>query len=197
MSQLTFLLAEPRASRSASPESGLDWMTRAATSRLNTFDWLNEFMPSGCCSRTYPASSPAGARPATTSQPFSQPLPGLNTASQQPAGETLASPRAGLADGASRGVCLTLSISEWPSAAAVSSLSDVVETGDLPQRYYLSPKACAGILRRAEKRGKTLPPLLMSALVAAARISAPPAAVSCLRDSEEGIAPDHSLSRPA
>src|SRR6185312_15607878 len=61
---------------------------------------------------------------------------------------------------------LTLSISEFPSGAVASSLSDVLETGDLPQRYFLSPKACAGILRRAEKRGKELPPALHAALIA-------------------------------
>ena len=33
---------------------------------------------------------------------------------------------------------LTLNTSEWPSAAAVCSLSDILETGDLPQRYFLS-----------------------------------------------------------
>jgi DNA (cytosine-5)-methyltransferase 1 len=52
---------------------------------------------------------------------------------------------------------LTLSTSEWPKDAAVCSLSDTLETGDVPARFYLSPKACAGILRRAEKRGKDLP----------------------------------------
>jgi site-specific DNA-cytosine methylase len=60
--------------------------------------------------------------------------------------------------------CLTLNGSEWPSAAAVCSLSDILETGDLPQRFFLSTKACAGILRRAEKRGKQLPPQLSAAL---------------------------------
>jgi hypothetical protein len=59
---------------------------------------------------------------------------------------------------------LTLSISEWHSAAAVCSLSDTLETGDLPQRYFLSATACQGILRRAEKRGKVLPPMLEKAL---------------------------------
>ena len=59
---------------------------------------------------------------------------------------------------------LTLNTSEWPKDAVVCSLSDILETGDLPQRYFLSAKACAGILRRAEKRGKTLPPQLEAAL---------------------------------
>lgn len=59
---------------------------------------------------------------------------------------------------------LTLNSSEFHKDAAACSLSDILETGDLPQRYYLSPRACAGILRRAEKRGKELPEVLKSAL---------------------------------
>jgi hypothetical protein len=59
---------------------------------------------------------------------------------------------------------LTLNTSEWHSAAAVCSLLDTLETGDLPQRYFLSATACAGILRRAEKRGKKLPEQLRQAL---------------------------------
>jgi hypothetical protein len=62
----------------------------------------------------------------------------------------------------------TLSISEWPSDAAVCSLSDTLETGVVPQRFYLSGKACAGILRRAERRGKELPLPLRRALEAVA-----------------------------
>ena len=47
----------------------------------------------------------------------------------------------------------------------VCSLSHVLEDSrDVPERFYLSRKACAGILRRAEKRGKELPPLLDQAL---------------------------------
>jgi hypothetical protein len=47
-------------------------------------------------------------------------------------------------------------------------LSDTLETGDVPQRFYLSEKACQGILRRAEKRGKKLPEQLQRALEAVA-----------------------------
>jgi len=57
---------------------------------------------------------------------------------------------------------------EYPSDGAASSLSDILETGELPQRYYLSGTACRGILRRAEKRGKELPEALKSALLAVA-----------------------------
>jgi hypothetical protein len=59
---------------------------------------------------------------------------------------------------------LTLNLPEFHSAAVASSLSDILETGDLPQRYFLSRKVCRGILRRAAKRGKELPRSLKSAL---------------------------------
>jgi hypothetical protein len=67
---------------------------------------------------------------------------------------------------------LTLNLSEWTASLvpfrndeSVCSLSDILqEPRDVPQQYYLSPKACAGILRRAERRGKALPPMLAEAL---------------------------------
>ena len=65
----------------------------------------------------------------------------------------------------------TLNGSEWPSAAVVCSLSDTLETGDVPPQFYLSRKACAGILRRAAKRDKDLPPALHQALAAVAGIN--------------------------
>jgi hypothetical protein len=65
------------------------------------------------------------------------------------------------------GGCLTLNGSEWPSDAVVSTLSQALENS-VDQKYFLSPKACAGILRRAGKRGKKLPELLEAALVAVA-----------------------------
>jgi hypothetical protein len=54
--------------------------------------------------------------------------------------------------------------SAWPNDASVCSLSQVLETGSIPQRFFLSSTACAGILRRAEKRGKALPHALQQAL---------------------------------
>ncbi|MDT4859637.1 hypothetical protein FQZ97_941550 [compost metagenome] len=55
-------------------------------------------------------------------------------------------------------------ISAWPNDAAVCSLSQVLELDSIPARYFLSPKACAGILRRAEARDKSLPAQLLRAL---------------------------------
>ena len=53
----------------------------------------------------------------------------------------------------------TLNTSVWRRGASVCSLWAILERGNLPQRYYLTSVACAGILRRAAKRGKTLPAL--------------------------------------
>ena len=53
-------------------------------------------------------------------------------------------------------------------------LSDVLTSNATP-KYYLSPRACRGILRRAEKRGKEIPETLKRALetVASQEPSAP------------------------
>ena len=63
---------------------------------------------------------------------------------------------------------LNTSVSHNAEKEFSCSLSKVLETGELPQRFYLSAKACAGILRRATKRGKALPPMLEKALRQAA-----------------------------
>jgi hypothetical protein len=63
--------------------------------------------------------------------------------------------------------CWTLSTSEYPSGGGVSSsLADVLEdpAGPHLHGYCLSPRAAAGILRRAQRRGRTLPAGLLSAL---------------------------------
>jgi hypothetical protein len=60
----------------------------------------------------------------------------------------------------------TLSFSESPRDGVECLLSHVLETSDVPDRFYLSPKECAGILRRAERRGKKLPMQLRDALEA-------------------------------
>jgi hypothetical protein len=76
---------------------------------------------------------------------------------------------------------LTLNMSEWTALdglslndAGVCSLSDILETGDVPQRYFLSERACRGILRRAANRGKELPPALCEALLSASTCTTPP-----------------------
>ena len=65
----------------------------------------------------------------------------------------------------SNGVLWIRNSPESPNAGVESSLLDVLQpvTDD---RYLLSVKACAGIIRRASRRGRTLPPPLMEALQA-------------------------------
>lgn len=58
----------------------------------------------------------------------------------------------------------TRSFGESPREDAESHLSQILEGGAHP-KYYLSAKACQGILRRAENRGKKLPPMLETALI--------------------------------
>lgn len=66
-------------------------------------------------------------------------------------------------DGALHTEFLTRNIGESPSAAVESTLSQILEA-NVPKKYYLSAKACEGILRRAERRGKELPPMLKTAI---------------------------------
>lgn len=67
-------------------------------------------------------------------------------------------------DGLWLGDSWTVNISEWPSAESVSLLSSTLEV-NAPEKYYLSARACQGILTRASRRGKKLPDLLQTALL--------------------------------
>ena len=65
----------------------------------------------------------------------------------------------------SHGGYWTHNIGECPNVAAESSLSQILQPmTDVPEKYYLSPRACLGILRRAKERGKKLPEELRIAL---------------------------------
>jgi hypothetical protein len=67
-------------------------------------------------------------------------------------------------DGLWLGDSLTLNIGEFPNVENVSRLSQILED-NVPQKYYLSARACQGILVRASRRGKPLPELLKQALL--------------------------------
>jgi len=70
----------------------------------------------------------------------------------------------------SHGASSMLNIGECPNAAAESFLSRILQPmTDVPEKYYLSAKACLGILRRARERGKDLPEELRIALERQAR----------------------------
>lgn len=62
-----------------------------------------------------------------------------------------------------RGEQWTPSTGAFPNVACASRLSSILQVG-VPEKYYLSRKACEGILRRASRRGKQLPELLKTAL---------------------------------
>jgi hypothetical protein len=147
--QLTFWWEEPLASPSALPGFGRDSATHAETSCLLTLQSLH--------------------------------VCGLDGSFGKTCREFLVHPEEGillpsLVGWGNWGMggpteCLTLNGSEATgtampcrSAGDVFSLSDVLETQPLPQRYCLSAKACNGILRRAERRGKKLPEMLKQAL---------------------------------
>ena len=63
----------------------------------------------------------------------------------------------------SHGGYLTRSTGEFPREENASTLSQIL-MAQVPEKYYLSPKACLGILRRASSRGKQLPEVLRKAL---------------------------------
>lgn len=102
-----------------------------------------------------------------------------------PTGDGLSLPSSGVFKNsgmASPGGCWTLSTSEWtafsapsPNDDVVSSLSDILQgTLDVPPQFFLSPRSAAGMLRRAEGRGKKIPEPLRTALVQVSQRSAEP-----------------------
>src|SRR5258708_37103683 len=115
-----------------SPVRERDRMTRVATSPSSLLDLLVDSGPYGWCGRTSPASC------RLTEDGRLEPSSGCWSNSG------MGSPTE----------FLTLNISEYPSDGVASSLSDILEAGEVPQRYYLSGTACRGILRRAGKRGQ-------------------------------------------
>lgn len=149
MSQLSMLsLEEPPASPSQSLAFAKDWLTRGATCASRILLSLTATGPNGSFGKTC-----------------------LVSCHRTEDGILAPSSGAWLNSGmGSHGECWTLSTCEWtvfqeqfPKYAGVSSLSEIVVIGDVPPQYYLSPKACVGILRRAAPR-KKLPVILKTAL---------------------------------
>ncbi len=140
--QSTFLWEEPPANPSASQDLEKDWLTRGVTWPSTFLKFLTFFAPVGWFGRTSPVSC------RLTEEGLLEPsLEGFQNSGMGGPTEYL-----------------TLSTLEYPSDAVVCSLSDILETGDVPSKYSLSAKACRGILRRGEKRGKTLPRQLQEIL---------------------------------
>jgi hypothetical protein len=104
-----------------------------------------------------------------TSRAYSAPLSGAGSLFPESEAEVLASNGLvlellpGLAE-SPRGGYWTRSSSGFRRGDAVYLSSVLVPASSIPERYYLTQKACAGILRRARRRGKSLPAVLEMAL---------------------------------
>ncbi len=141
LNQLTLFAEASRARTSALPENGRALLESGLDFGSSLLELLKNLNRDGLSSRMSPVYYPP-----TEGQTLPSSFGGWSNAGM-----------------AWPGGYLTLSTSELPNDAAVCSLSQVLEA-DAPPKYYLSAKACAGILRRAEKRGKELPEQLHRAL---------------------------------
>ena len=142
----TSSLGEPHVNRSQSQDYAKDLKIHEETLPLSLSEYLQTSDLDGLSGRMYPAF-------------YQVDKDGISLASSQ---------RLKKSGMAFAGECLTLNSSEFPSAAEESLLSDILETGGHLTEFSLSPKACEGILRRAEKRGKKIPEVLEKALKAQA-----------------------------
>jgi hypothetical protein len=75
-----------------------------------------------------------------------------------------------LMNGLLHGELWMLNFGESPSEERESHLSQILQDKVL-QKYYLSKRACEGILRRAKERGKELPEILKQALMNVVRLN--------------------------
>ena len=132
MSQLTFFAEEPLVSHLASQDCEKDWMIHVATSCSPLVPLLQNIAPNGWYGRTSPAFCPV------TEDGILEPSSGCW----------------GNSGMGSHTEFLTLSTLEYPSDAVACSLSDVLEAGEVPQRFFLSKRALKGIAQRDGVRGQ-------------------------------------------
>ena len=174
--KLNCLSVGPPVSPTALPDCGKDSPIQGAIWPLNLSGWLTAQMsggPSGKMSRAYyraeaDAILPASYRSSADGKSQSLKKDGENQELSLPPQDV----------SAWHGEFATANIQEFPRSRelfpngeedsswsdTVASLSEILLTGSIPQRYFLTAKCATGILRRAERRGKTLPPLLLTAL---------------------------------
>ena len=115
---------------------------KSLASFLSLLDYLKKDVPEFSSSRTFQVSSLATEEEISKSSFERWPVSGM----------------------AWDGVCLTAGISESPNHVSESTLSGVIETGEVPDRYFLSPNAARGMLRRTDRMGRNLFPPLRKAL---------------------------------
>lgn len=146
-SQLTLFAVDSHARTYRWLGSVLDWLEAGADYGSSSIASLLRSVPLGWSSRTCPAFS--AATEAQTWPWFSEGW--QNSGIGGPTG------------------CLTLNTLESPKDAVGCSLSDILESGPIPPKYFLSPRAASGIIRRAAQRGKELPAPLQAALLQVAQ----------------------------
>jgi len=138
-----------------------DWMERALDCSGNNAELLTNALPTGFSGKTSLALSPPTK--AQTSQKSSTDSP--DTDPKYPAADGNPQESASDQNDQPYGECLTLKLSESPNDAAECSLLQVLEPWDEKlQEFCLSQRAATGILRRADKRNRTLPQPLRHAL---------------------------------
>ena len=156
------------------PENGWDLTVRAASSLSTLYDFALKLECGGYCGKMSPRHYPA-ITVKTSPDLFPCSADGKSPC-QVTVGGSPASSQTRPVISVCAGEYLTLNTPEFPnfqgrsrSEGSVSSLSDILVVGNIPPRYYLTVKCAEGILRRAERRGKPLPPVLKEALIRQSR----------------------------
>ena len=152
------------------PENGWDLTVSAASSLSTLFDFALKLEHGGYCGKMSPLHYQA--MPEKISQDlFLSSAAGTSPCQVTAGGNQGSSPELPVIS-VYAGEYLTLNTPEFPnfqgrsrSEGSVSSLSDILVVGNIPPKYYLTVKCAEGILRRAERRGKPLPPVLKAALI--------------------------------
>ena len=168
-----------------------DWLEAGVVSSSISQASLIRSLPVGFSSRTslvfclpahVQAAHDAALRKKTRTTrpaPASSPVTGVGTSPSSSTNSPGSTPESPTGDGGAvgsvsdpseppYGACLTLDTSESPNEGVDWSsvrLTEILEPpGAVASKFFLSPTACQGILRRARKRGKSLPPALETAL---------------------------------
>ena len=148
--ELTCSLEAPHAKGLVLPEQEKDLKMTEATYVSHIYTFLNKCNPNGLFGKMYQVSL----------------QPTKEMTSKSSSNKLM---KSGIAV---HGECWMLNMCEHNNSLApslkeegVCSLSDILEmNGKHLQKYYLSQKACSGILHRAERREKVLPEILKKAL---------------------------------
>jgi hypothetical protein len=153
--QLTLSFSGVPVNRSRWPASDAEWMTLVVTWPSSPLALCERFGQRGLSSRTSPVCC----------------LRQKDGTLASSSGRWKNAGMGGLIGSSTQGTFLSLNAAEDCSSSVTAPLSAILETGDLPQRHFLSRRVCEGILRRAGERGRRLPDLLRTALRDAAERS--------------------------